>query len=228
MSSLSPTLEDYLEAILNISSMNKVARSMEIADKLNVKRSSVTVALRSLAQKGLINYKARSFITLTDRGYATAKCIARRHHLLFEFFTDILGLSQEEADKTACSMEHGMSQEVCRKMTALLKVMKENRCDTEKFRNTLEKEAADIDCTSEYPRETDLNSLLPGDKGTVTQVRGSESVRKRLFDMGVIRGQSVSVIKAAPFDDPIEIKVRNTHLSLRREEAKMIGVKTET
>ena len=47
--SLSPTLEDYLEAITR-SLFNKVARSM-IADKLNVKRSSVTVALRSLADE---------------------------------------------------------------------------------------------------------------------------------------------------------------------------------
>ena len=66
--SLSPTLEDYLEAIYQISLFNKVARSMEIADKLNVKRSSVTVALRSLADKGLINYQARSYVTLTDNG----------------------------------------------------------------------------------------------------------------------------------------------------------------
>ncbi|MFP4164192.1 MAG: DtxR family transcriptional regulator [Chitinispirillaceae bacterium] len=233
--SLSPTLEDYLEAILDISAMNKVARSMEIADRLNVKRSSVTVALRSLARKGLINYKARSFITLTDKGYTTAKCIARRHHVLFEFFTDILGLSQIEADSTACSMEHGMSEEVCRKITALLNVLRENSTDTEKLRSTLEREAAGIDCTSDwgyeenerYRETTDLNSLLPGDKGTVTQVNGSESVRKRLFGMGIIRGQSVFVVRAAPFDDPIEVKVRNTHLSLRRDEAKMISVKME-
>ncbi|MFW6245202.1 MAG: DtxR family transcriptional regulator, partial [Fibrobacterota bacterium] len=217
MSSLSPTLEDYLEAILHISAMNKVARSMEIADKLNVKRSSVTVALRSLAQKGLINYEARSFVTLTDKGHGTAKCIARRHHVLFDFFTDVLGLSQEEADKTACSMEHGMSEEVCRKMTALLKMMKENSSYTEKIRSTLKKNATDTDCSSDcvyeenggYQRETDLNSLLPGDRGTVIKVNGSESVRKRLFDMGIIRGQSVCVVKAAPFDDPIEVKVRN-------------------
>ena len=109
---LSPNLEDYLEAILQISSMNKVARSMEIASRLNVKRSSVTVALRSLAEKGLINYEVRSFVTLTDKGLDAAKCIDRRHHILLDFFISILGLSYEEANKTACSMEHGMTSDV--------------------------------------------------------------------------------------------------------------------
>jgi DtxR family Mn-dependent transcriptional regulator len=55
---LTSTLEDYLEAIYQISNVNKVARSMDIAEHLKVKRSSVTVALQSLAEKGLINYHA--------------------------------------------------------------------------------------------------------------------------------------------------------------------------
>jgi DtxR family Mn-dependent transcriptional regulator len=82
---LSPTLEDYLEAIYRISSVNTVARSMDIADRLKVKRSSVTVALYSLAEKGLINYQARSFITLTERGMQVARCVDKATPCAFGF-----------------------------------------------------------------------------------------------------------------------------------------------
>ncbi len=234
---LSPTLEDYLEAIFQISAMNKVARSMEIADKLNVKRSSVTVALRSLAEKGLINYEARSFVTLTEEGLGTARCIDRRHHVLKEFFTGILGLSEEDADKTACSMEHGMSSEVCRKMGALMDAMQKECSASAIIRETMEECASRINCSSDCAysskktRDSDtedkkenLNDLSPGDRGIVTEVKGSGSLKKRLLDMGIVRNQAIHVVRAAPLDDPIEVVVRNTHLSLRREEASMIYV----
>jgi len=233
---LSPTLEDYLEAIYRISSVNTVARSMDIADRLKVKRSSVTVALYSLAEKGLINYQARSFITLTERGMQVARCVDKRHHVLLDFMTTVLGLPMDEADKAACSMEHGLSSDACRKMTAFMQAFKqESECAT-LLKKSLEKTASRIDCSKDcgYSRKSgrddeeellNLNFIAPGKRGVIADIRGSGTLKKRLLEMGVVRGQTVSVVRAAPLDDPIEIKVRNAHLSLRREEASMILVK---
>lgn len=236
---LSHTLEDYLEAIYQISSIHKVARSMDIADRLKVKRSSVTVALRSLAEKGYINYHARSFVTLTEKGLGTARCVDKRHHVLYDFFTSVLRLPADEADKAACSMEHGMSAEVCRRMIALLLAMEQDKESADKISKFLECSAAEIDCSKDcgyLPPSMagepgagvellNLNFLPPGSKGIIAEIRGSGALKKRLLEMGVIRDQAVAVVRAAPLDDPIEIKVRNAHLSLRREEASMILVK---
>ena len=73
---LSASLEDYLEAILNLSGDRKVARSRDIAEALEVSRSSVTGALRTLAEKQLVNYKPYGYITLTDQGRALAEKVA--------------------------------------------------------------------------------------------------------------------------------------------------------
>ena len=54
---LSASLEDYLEAIFNIASQSKIARSKDIAKMLGVSKSSVTGALRALKEKGLANYE---------------------------------------------------------------------------------------------------------------------------------------------------------------------------
>ncbi|MDG5813632.1 metal-dependent transcriptional regulator [Chitinispirillales bacterium ANBcel5] len=124
---LTSTLEDYLETILNIVSTRKVARSMEIAESLNVKRPTVTVALRTLAEKGLINYEPRSYITLTDNGEKIAKCVDKRHHVLRDFFMEVLNLSLQESETAACHMEHSMDNNLCEAVTNLLTALRNDQ-----------------------------------------------------------------------------------------------------
>lgn len=71
-----------------------------------------------------------------------------------------------------------------------------------------------------------LNQLLPGETGVVTKVTGSGPVKRRIVDMGLVTGSQIQVQKYAPLGDPIEIKVRNFNLSLRKSEAILIEVNT--
>lgn len=238
-SSLTPTLEDYLEAIYQISLFNKVARSMEIADQLNVKRSSVTVALKSLADKGLINYQARSYITLTESGMNAARCVDRKHRILSDLFVTLFKIPLEEADKAACGMEHGMTSEVCKKLSALMGVLREDTETCSKLGKAIEEYEKISKCeggissikTSENddPNNNaglcDLNALKPGEHGIIEKILGSGTLKKRLQEMGITHNQEIFVVRAAPLDDPIEIRIRKFYLSLRREEACLIIVR---
>lgn len=103
---LSENMEDYLEVILELEKTMKVARAKDIADRLNIQRGSVTGGLKTLEEKGLINYEPYSFITLTHRGMQIAKEIKRRHNILEKFFVKVLQVDPETAEATACRMEH--------------------------------------------------------------------------------------------------------------------------
>ena len=70
-----------------------------------------------------------------------------------------------------------------------------------------------------------LSELTPGEKGKVKQITGEGRLKKKLLDMGVIPGSEVEVIKVAPLGDPIDIKIKGYHLSLRKQEAKQISIK---
>ncbi len=234
---LTATLEDYLEAILNIVSRHKVARSMEIAEKLNVRRPTVTVALRTLAEKGLINYAPRSYVTLTDQGERIAQCVDKRHHVLRDFFTGVLMLPEKEAEEAACRMEHGMNTQVCKSLMSLLRVTENDEDFARKIRDSIEREKMNIDCEQScgYARpgkddesmngeSLNLNMLGEGEKGNVLRIVGNGALKRRLRELGVTAGLPVTVIKSAPLDDPIEIRIRNCNMSLRREEAANILV----
>jgi ferrous iron transport protein A len=69
-----------------------------------------------------------------------------------------------------------------------------------------------------------LDELRPGRSARVVRVTAAEAVRRRLAEMGVIRGTHVRVERVAPFGDPLEIRLRGYRLSLRVEEARMVTV----
>jgi ferrous iron transport protein A len=69
-----------------------------------------------------------------------------------------------------------------------------------------------------------LAVLQPGDAATVVDVLGEGAFRRRLLDMGFVKGASVRVIKLAPLMNPIEYCVGGTHVTLRRKEAMHIVV----
>ncbi|HSV93351.1 MAG TPA: FeoA family protein [Desulfobacterales bacterium] len=69
-----------------------------------------------------------------------------------------------------------------------------------------------------------LSELREGQRATVVRVGGASVLRRRILEMGVVRGTEVYVEKYAPLKDPLELVVKGTHISLRVEEAAQIQV----
>ena len=109
---LSASMEDYLEAIYHIVAEKQAVRAKDIAQRLEVNNSSVTTALRALAQRGLINYVPYDVITLTAEGKRVSEDVIERHEALQGFFMKILLIDKELADKAACDMEHALPREI--------------------------------------------------------------------------------------------------------------------
>jgi Fe2+ transport system protein FeoA len=73
-----------------------------------------------------------------------------------------------------------------------------------------------------------LSECTEGDAVRVIKVRGSGSIRQRLLDMGFMKGALLNVIRYAPLRDPMEIVIRDCHLSLRVSEAASIDIEPAT
>lgn len=128
---LSASQEDYLEAIYCISEEKRAARAKDIAQYLNVNGSSVTGALRTLAQKGLVNYAPYDIITLTDNGEEVAEEVHRRHAVLKNFLTSVLKVSEEEANDAACKMEHVVSKNIVNRLVQFAEFIDTCTCNGE-------------------------------------------------------------------------------------------------
>ncbi len=102
--------ENYLETILILSNKLPVVRSVDIATELGFKKSSVSVAMKNLREKGHITVTDAGFIYLTDTGKEIAEMIYERHGILTQCLTT-LGVPEDLAEEDACKIEHVISRE---------------------------------------------------------------------------------------------------------------------
>ena len=120
---LSSRLEDYLEAIYLISRERQFAHANQIAEYLGVGKSSVSWALNQLSQKELINYKPYEAITLTPKGKAMGRLVARRHDEIKNFLTEVLAINENLAEENACRMEHVIDKEILQRMRQFMEFL---------------------------------------------------------------------------------------------------------
>ena len=244
---LSASLEDYLEAIFHIVREKHAARPKDISKYLDVGNSSVTGALKALAAKELVNYAPYEVVTLTPSGEEAARDVVRRHESLREFFIKVLAADNSLAEDAACKMEHHIPAELVDRFIRFVEFVE--MCPhggpglLEGFRHHLDSGCrptcfdecrfeSSLPTTTGRPAEkpsiTTLADMEPGQKGTITRVQGQGTLRRRLMDLGMISGTPVVMERSAPLGDPIEILVKGTHLSLRRDEASAVQVEFES
>ncbi len=243
---LTASLEDYLEVIFHIASAKQAVKPRDIAKRMQVSFASVTGALRSLAEKQLINYAPYDLITLTPTGEEMAKDVVRRHEVLHDFFVNVLAVDDEEAGNAACLMEHSIPKTIVDRFILFLEFVQTYPAGgsdwIERFKqqcgdgaeptkgltaiaSRIEKDGRRSEPVSlKSAAALKLKKLLPGEKAKILKISGRSALNKRILDMGVTPGAVVEIERIAPLGDPIDIKVRGYHLSLRKEETDGIEV----
>lgn len=244
---LSASLEDYLEAIFWVIQSKGAARAKDIAERLRVKASSVTGALQALGEKNYVNYVPYDIVTLTSEGLEVAKKVVRRHQILKDFFADVLGVDEAIAEEGACKLEHSIPRPVVERLVDFMEFVevcprggKEWRnsfiaqCSTRKKQNC---EKCIGSCLEAFRKEklsmltkgklTTVADLRPRQKGIVVKINRRGAIARRLAEMGIGRGVLIEFERVAPLGDPIDIKVKGYHLSLRKEEAANIVISAQ-
>jgi len=132
----SPKMEDYLEVIYELLKEKGYVKSKDISRILNVKASTVTIMLKALAEKKLINYEKYGGITLTEEGIKKAEEISRKHKIIIDFLL-LLGIDEKQANLEAEGIEHIISDETLRKIEKLYNLIKEDEVIERKIKEKL-------------------------------------------------------------------------------------------
>ncbi len=132
---LSSSLEDYIEAIYNLSNSEGKVRSIDIARKLGVSRASVSEAVQKLAKDGLVDYTKYDDVAITSKGKKAAEEVISRHKIFTEFFAKVLGVEQKEAEENACRIEHVISPAVYINLKAYIDFLNQNPELIQKFKS---------------------------------------------------------------------------------------------
>ena len=108
---ISPSLEDYLEAVLELAGDDNGARTTDVAAKLGVSKASVNQAMGLLVNRGLIIRERYGPVYLTEDGRDAAQAVCRRHRAIKSFLISVLGVDESVAEEDACQIEHVVSKE---------------------------------------------------------------------------------------------------------------------
>ncbi len=106
---LTPSQQDYLEAVLTLSERNRVVRVTDIARILRVRLPTVTRAVHQLTKLGYLHQVERGPVQITQRGQAVAAALSHLHRDLIDFLVGVLGVPRHVARRDAGRMEHSLS-----------------------------------------------------------------------------------------------------------------------
>jgi DtxR family Mn-dependent transcriptional regulator len=113
--------ENYIKVIYHLSLVSpKGVNTNAIAGMLDTKASSVTDMLKKLSEKELVAYQKYQGVTLTEKGFYSAKMIVRKHRLWEVFLVDKLNFSWDEVHEIAEELEHIKSENLINKLDAFL------------------------------------------------------------------------------------------------------------
>jgi DtxR family Mn-dependent transcriptional regulator len=117
--------EDYLEVIHDLVSETPGVRTTDIAERLGCRLPTVTRTVQKMADLGLVKHKSRGLIHLTEQGRSTARDIAHRHSDTVAFLVKVLGLTEQQAQRDACMIEHGLSPLAAQRLHEFLEYFNE-------------------------------------------------------------------------------------------------------
>ncbi len=130
---LTPSSQNYIRAVSFIEKKQKAARVKDVSKYLNIGPSSVSEALKALAEKGYLNYQPYGIITLTEQGEKVANEIENRHAIICNFLENVLLVDESIVDENALKIEYGVSSEVLEKFIRFLTFMQECSCKEPKW-----------------------------------------------------------------------------------------------
>ncbi|ATW26941.1 metal-dependent transcriptional regulator [Candidatus Formimonas warabiya] len=120
MEKLTFTMENYLEAIYELSGGQAGVRVSDIAGRLGVTKASTNSAMSTLSEKGLIVAEKYKEVFLTPAGLQLARFTSIKHQVIQKFFTKVLNIDAAIADRDACAIEHVISNDSIQAMEQFL------------------------------------------------------------------------------------------------------------
>lgn len=125
MEKLTFAMENYLEAIYELSAQGSGARVSDIALRLGVTKASTNSAMSTLSEKGLIVSERYKEVFLTPEGLKLAELTSKKHHVIRQFLTEVLKVELSIAEADACAIEHVISSDSIAAMQAFMEPGKE-------------------------------------------------------------------------------------------------------
>jgi DtxR family Mn-dependent transcriptional regulator len=213
---LTKAIQDYLREIYKLESSGARAGTTSVAQALDVSSPSASVMLKRLAALGLAEHTPYRGVVLTDTGRRVALEVIRHHRLLEQYLAEALGVPLDEVHAEADRLEHALSEDVERRIDALL---------GHPTHDPHGHPIPDVDLNVGTLGGRTLLALVPGERALVAHVPdGDVELLRYLARLELVPGREVEVKELAPFEGPVLLRSANGEHAISRDLAGAIGV----
>lgn len=214
---VSDVVEEYLEAIYRLQEKTGTARTSELVKMLNVVPGTVTNTVERLEKESLIVHEPYRGVKLTEKGLRLALRVVRKHRLSERLLNDVLDVEWDKVHDAACQLEHGISDEIAKKIEKALGHPKT--------------------CPHGNPIPTECGGIIEGDfqslskfnireKGIIVKITDENPDLLQYFGtLGIKPETYLEVIEKAPFEGPITVRIDGKVHALSCEIAAFIKVR---
>ncbi len=171
---LTHSMAHYLTAVRELIAEHGYARITDVAKKLNIARSSASIGLRALIDKGFIKEDANKFVFLTDKGEQLAGEIVGKAVVMRRFLEEILLVRPDQAEIDTCKIEHLISSETGAKLLDFLRFMTSGNAETKTVLKSFWSSRPSCEGPGKCPvcGDTCLRDSLPASITTAKKVQG--------------------------------------------------------
>ena len=212
---ISPTVEEYLEAIYRLGEKGEPARTSDLAERLKVTLGTVTNTVENLEKQQLVTHEPYKGVRLTNKGQKIALDVVRRHRLSERLLTDILRLEWSKVHDAACKLEHVFAgKELSEHLEKALGNPK-----TCPHGNPIPTDSGELREENSEP----LTDFTRGDNGTIVKVTDERTdMLQYLATLGLVPGATVEIEEKAPFNGPMIVKIMGASYAIGRNVASVI------
>lgn len=210
--------QDYLKAIYHLTHGEAKERTgpAALAEWLGFSCASATNMVKKLAERGLVTHSPYQGVALTAMGEQVALEVLRHHRLLETYLSQRLGVPWEQVHAEADRLEHALSEDL------------EARLDAALGYPTTDPHGAPIptkEGTIAAPATQRLWHVAPGSRVIVAEVADEDAaLLTYVADLGLVPGATVEVLRKAPFDGPLHIRVGGGEYALGETVMRAVSV----
>lgn len=220
-SELSATMRDYLVEIYRLSGYDGESKGFvstsALADVLDVSAPAVNRMVTKLKELDLLLHEPYQGIALTEAGRREARIKLRYHRIAEAFLVNVMGFGWHEVHEEAQRMSSGLSEMLAQRMLEM--------AGNPAYCPHGEPIPA-LDGTLREPADVPLSDVCDGEHLEITRVRTRESDRLQyIAALGLVPGAQVELIHAAPFNGPLQIKLKEEYRIIGHNLAELILVR---
>lgn len=200
VSNLSTRTQDYLKVIWGLQEWSDApVTPTRIAERVGVRLSTVSEAVRKLDEQGLVEHARYGDITLTSVGRASALSMVRRHRLIEAFLASTLSYGWDEVHAEAEVLEHAVSDDLVNRIEAFL---------GSPTRDPHGDPIPSVDGTLDMPDVITLAAAPPGQQVRVERVCDTDAEMLRFFETkGIVYGAMLQVLAKEPYAGSVVVQV---------------------